>query len=77
MSEGMEWKFVRRRTSFPDDPEMERISGIMFDAEVEKFGIADGMMRRPIDPDYAHEPAYLAGHRTGMRLPQVPDHGDP
>jgi hypothetical protein len=77
MSEDMEWNFVRRRTSFPDDPEMERISGIMFDAEVEKFGIADGMMRRPIDPDYAHEPAYLSGHRTGMRLPQVPDHGDP
>ena len=44
-----------------------------FERKVESYGIADGRYRRAIDPAYAHEPAYLAGHRTGLRLPAEPE----
>jgi hypothetical protein len=78
MEEGMsdQGHFIRQRGDYPEDPDMDRICGIMFEAEIEKFGIADGMCRRPIDPDYTHEPAYLSGHRTGLRLPAQIDPGD-
>lgn len=50
-----------------------RMARHAFDHEVESYGIADGMQRRPVDPLYAHEPAYLSGHRTGLALPPMPD----
>jgi hypothetical protein len=39
-----------------------------YEHELECFGINDGWNRRPIDSDYAHEPAYLSGHRKGMTM---------
>lgn len=46
-----------------------------FEREIESYGIADGMYGRPVDPAYAHEPAYLAGHRISLRLPVEPGFG--
>ena len=52
-----------------DGPEFQRVTALASEREIERYGIADGMYRRAIDPAYAHEPAYLAGHRIGLRLP--------
>ena len=52
-----------------DSPHFHALVAAGFEREVESYGIADGMRRMPVDPLYAHEPAYLVGHREGLRLP--------
>ena len=44
-----------------------------FEREVESYGIADGMRRRPFDDAYDHIPAYRRGYAAGRRLPARPD----
>ena len=56
-----------------DSPHFHTMVVAGFEHELECYGIADGMRRRPIDPLYAHEPPYLAGYRTGLSLPPEPD----
>lgn len=43
-----------------------------YELDANAQGIADGKNRKAINRYYRHEPAYLAGHRTGLALPAEP-----
>ena len=56
-----------------DDPaEIARVNGAAFRHEVEGYGIADGVDRLPLDPDYAAWPEYRRGHRIGLTMAPSP-----
>ena len=54
-----------------DNWEWERAAEVKRQAlrhEVESYGIADGMLRRPGDPDYIREDGYVDGYRRGHSM---------
>lgn len=51
-----------------DRDEIARVNRHAFAYEVGCYGIADGVDRLPLDPDYLAWPEYRRGHRIGLTM---------